>query len=62
MLEVNSVAFSPEGNYFISASNDRLIKLWNIHSHQKVSTLVGHRDAVNSVMFSPNGKYLVSGS
>jgi WD40 repeat protein len=62
MLKVNSVAFSPEGNYFISASDDRSIKLWNAESHKEVITLIGHSDCVSSVMFSPNGKYIVSGS
>jgi WD40 repeat protein len=62
MLKVNSVAFSPGGNYFISASDDRSIKLWSIQSQKEVSTLVGHSDCVNSVTFSPNGKYIVSGS
>jgi WD40 repeat protein len=30
ILKVNSVAFSPDSGYLVSASDDRSIKVWNI--------------------------------
>jgi WD40 repeat protein len=57
-----SLAFSPDGKYLASGSEDRTVKVWNIDSQKEVTTLQGHRYSVRSVAFSPDGKYLASGS
>jgi WD40 repeat protein len=59
---VNSVAFSPDGKYLASGSQDKIVKLWSVQSQKEVTTLKGHSDSVESVAFSPDGKYLASGS
>jgi WD40 repeat protein/serine/threonine protein kinase len=58
---VRSFAFSPNGQYLASASEDRTIRIWKIASGQEVTAVVGHSAAVRSVAFSPDGKHLVTG-
>jgi hypothetical protein len=58
---VHSVAFSPDGKYALSGSDDKTMKLWEISSGRKIRTFQGHTDRVNSVAFSPDGKYALSG-
>ena len=62
-LQVNSVAFSPDGRYIVSGSGDRTIQLWDAQTGGQVGNpLQGHTDKVKSVAFSPDGRYIVSGS
>jgi WD40 repeat protein len=59
---VESVCFSPDSRLFLSGSDDRNIKLWNITTGECIRTLEGHTDQVNSVCFSPDGRLILSGS
>jgi WD40 repeat protein len=58
---VLSIAFSPDGKYLASGSQDNTVKLWSLESQLEVTTLQGHGHFVRSVTFSPDGKYLASG-
>jgi len=60
--EVNSVAFSSDGQTLASGSHDTTIKLWNPFTGELIRTLTGHSDDVRSVTFSPDGQLLASGS
>ena len=60
--DVNSVAFSPDGNTLASGSDDETIRLWNAVTGEHQKTLTEHTDDVNSVAFSPDGNTLASGS
>ena len=59
---VYSVAFSADGRYALSGSNDNTLKLWDVSSGQEVRTFSGHTNAVQSVAFSADGRYALSGS
>jgi WD40 repeat protein len=64
---VRSVAFSPDGKFLASGSEDQTVKVWEVGSWQEVATLrhggVGRFwDRVSPVSFSPDGKFLASGS
>ncbi|WP_250122533.1 serine/threonine-protein kinase [Chroococcidiopsis sp. CCMEE 29] len=60
--EVNTIAFSPDGQNIASGSDDRTIKIWQLNSRKELRTLKGHADWVYAVAISPDGKTLVSGS
>jgi hypothetical protein len=51
--QVNSVAFSPDGNLLASGGVDRTIRLWDVRTGQQLGQpLRGHTDWVNSVAFA----------
>ncbi|MBE9115258.1 hypothetical protein IQ249_05020 [Lusitaniella coriacea LEGE 07157] len=54
---VNSVAFSPDGNYLATASDDCTAKLVEVETGRVIQT-IRHESGVNSVTFSPKGIYL----
>jgi len=60
--DIFSIAFSPEGKTFVTASRDGTLKLWESASGNLLRTLSGHKSEVRSVAFSTNGKVIVSGS
>ena len=58
--EVNSVAFSPDGQRLASASRDGTVKVWDVATGQESLTLKGHPLGVRSVAFSPDGRRIAS--
>ena len=61
---VQSVAFSPDGKFLASGSDDSTICLWNMRTCDFTDPyiLTDHTDDVESVAFSPDGLILASGS
>jgi WD40 repeat protein len=59
---VNSVSFSPDGQWIASGSYDYTVRIWNVESGECVRTLEGHSGEVSSVSFSPDGTRVASGS
>ena len=60
---VNSVAFSHDGQWIVSGSDDCTICVWNVTTRAiKGVPLTGHTDWVNSVAFSHDGQQIVFGS
>jgi uncharacterized delta-60 repeat protein len=58
---VNSVAFSPDGKYVVSASSDKTARVWDAATGNEVARML-HNGPVYSVAFSPDSKYVASGS
>ena len=59
---VNCVAYSPDGRYLSTGSDDGTAILWVAATGAKLATLRGHTDAVDPVQFCLGGRYLVTGS
>ena len=61
-MQVDSVAFSPDGKTLANGSMDGTIRLWNTNSGKLKRTLIGQIGFIKSLTFSPDGKLLASGS
>ncbi len=61
---VNSIAFSPDGNRLVSASDDYTFKLWDVPGKRHLSTLRHITDQAQSqikaITFSPDGQKIAT--
>ena len=56
-----SIAFSPDDQWLISGSGDKIIRFWNVTNGENQYNLTGHESGVVSVTFSPDNHWLASG-
>ena len=59
---VDSVKFTLDGNYILSASWDGTIKRWDVITGQMLQTYEGHDGTVYMLDLMPNGKQFISAS
>jgi WD40 repeat protein len=59
--KVQSLAFSPRGEYLVTASADGTVCIWEMPKATLV-TLLSHEASVNALAFSPDGQYLATAS
>ncbi len=59
---IGRIAWSPDGSYLASPSDDRTIRIWDARSGACVRTLEGHTNTVRSVAWSPDDQRLASAS
>ncbi|MEH2117304.1 hypothetical protein [Nostoc sp.] len=55
------MAFSPNGEYIASGSDDKTVKVWQLNTGELIHTFNGHSAEVYAIAFSADGKTLVSG-
>lgn len=59
--EVNSLAFSPDGQTLIGGGADATLKIWHIGARDLIDILEEHKAAVRCVAYSPSGQTLATG-
>jgi len=57
-----AVAVTPDGHQVVSASDDRTLKVWDLHTGKELWTLKGHSERVRAVAVTPDGQQVVSAS
>ena len=55
------LAFSPDGKWLASGSDDRTVRLWDVERGTQRHVIHAHRTKVESIAFSPDGRTVVSG-
>ena len=58
---VMSVAWSPDGQYLATASEDHTVKVWNAHNGELICTYTGNTDEVYALAWSPQSNLIASG-
>ncbi|MCI0339693.1 MAG: WD40 repeat domain-containing protein [Planctomycetales bacterium] len=57
---INSVAFSRDGRFLVTAANDQTARIWNVDPGEAVWVLGGHDRWVTWAAFSPDGRLVAT--
>ncbi len=61
-LDINSIAWSPNGKFVVSGGKDNTVRLWNTKDDDEIYQMLGHQKPINRVVFSGDGLKIASGS
>ncbi|MEO8288910.1 MAG: helix-turn-helix domain-containing protein [Chloroflexota bacterium] len=59
---VQAIAFSPDGKYLATASDDKTARLWETTTGKQLLVFSEHNDGVQGITFSVDGKYIFTTS
>ncbi|NJO01776.1 MAG: WD40 repeat domain-containing protein, partial [Bacteroidia bacterium] len=59
---VNSLDFSPDGQYLVSGAEDGVLKIWDMSTGQEFKELTEPYTNITKVRFSPDGKLIATSS
>lgn len=59
---IQTYAFSPDGEYVVSASEKHIARVWEISTGKEIITLEHGAGAITSLAISSDGKHVVSGT
>ena len=59
--DVTEVAFSRDGRWLVTASEDTKVRVWNAVTGERIRVLSGHPDVVKAVAISPDNALIASG-
>jgi hypothetical protein len=57
---VRACAVTPDGQRVVSASRDKMLKVWDLETGRALATLKGHADRVSACAVTPDGQRVVS--
>ncbi|KAJ1650914.1 U3 snoRNP protein [Dispira simplex] len=60
--DVNSLAYSPDGQYVVTGGDDAKVKVWNVSTGFCFVTFADHEAPVTAVAFTKNGQVVISAS
>ena len=61
-VEVNSLAFSPDGDFLLTGSDKNGVRLWHLKPNRVEREFRGHTAAVDTVAFSTDGQRIFTAS
>ncbi|CAG9932032.1 WD40 repeat domain-containing protein [Candidatus Nitrotoga arctica] len=59
---INFIIFSAEDKFLFSGGKDRMVKVWNAHTGERVAQWEAHSDEVSSIALSKSGDLLATSS
>jgi WD40 repeat protein len=57
---ITALAVTPDGEFLISSSEDKTMKVWQLETGLCVQTLRGHSDRIKDLAIAPDGNHLIS--
>ncbi|MCS7003990.1 MAG: caspase family protein [Cytophagales bacterium] len=57
---ISDVAFSSDGNFLITASDDKTLKIWETNQWRLLRTLEGHRAKINTIALNADEETIIS--